>query len=192
MVVAANALARRQPGTRLVHDRRDEDRPRRPQAPRASRSGSTRPPATAASRSPPGVSGWLAATSPRATSWSSGQRRSRSRVSLISALFVRDTGAHVALEQRESRHARARTHRRLREAFAAASWRPGPLRSYSQAGLVNNLNDALAWGLVPLYLAANGAERRGDRPRRRHLPGGLGHRRRSAPAPGQTASGASR
>src|SRR5919204_109287 len=27
----------------------------------------------------------------------------------------------------------------------------------SQAGLVNNLNDALAWGLAPLYLAANGA-----------------------------------
>ena len=31
------------------------------------------------------------------------------------------------------------------------------LRACSQAGLVNNLNDALAWGLVPLYLAANGA-----------------------------------
>jgi MFS family permease len=31
------------------------------------------------------------------------------------------------------------------------------LRSCSQAGLVNNLNDALAWGLVPLYLAAHGA-----------------------------------
>jgi MFS family permease len=31
------------------------------------------------------------------------------------------------------------------------------LRSCAQAGLVNNLNDALAWGLVPLYLAANGA-----------------------------------
>ena len=30
-------------------------------------------------------------------------------------------------------------------------------RSCSQAGLVNNLNDALAWGLVPLYLAAHGA-----------------------------------
>ena len=27
----------------------------------------------------------------------------------------------------------------------------------SQAGLVNNLNDALAWGLAPLYLAAHGA-----------------------------------
>jgi MFS family permease len=31
------------------------------------------------------------------------------------------------------------------------------LRSYSQAGLVNNAGDALAWGLVPLYLAADGA-----------------------------------
>ena len=31
------------------------------------------------------------------------------------------------------------------------------LRSCSQAGLVNNLNDALAWGLVPLFLAAEGA-----------------------------------
>ena len=38
--------------------------------------------------------------------------------------------------------------------------RPGEFlrfRSCSQAGLVNNLNDALAWGLVPLYLAAHGA-----------------------------------
>jgi hypothetical protein len=26
----------------------------------------------------------------------------------------------------------------------------------NQAGLVNNLNDALAWGLAPLYVAANG------------------------------------
>ena len=31
------------------------------------------------------------------------------------------------------------------------------MRACSQAGLVNNLNDALAWGLAPLYLAANGA-----------------------------------
>ena len=31
------------------------------------------------------------------------------------------------------------------------------LRSCNQAGLVNNLNDALAWGLAPLYLAAHGA-----------------------------------
>jgi MFS family permease len=31
------------------------------------------------------------------------------------------------------------------------------LRSCSQAGLINNLNDGLAWGLVPLFLAAHGA-----------------------------------
>ena len=46
---------------------------------------------------------------------------------------------------------------RLREAFAEATYRRPALRSASQAGLVNNLNDALAWGLVPLFLAANGA-----------------------------------
>ena len=75
----------------------------------------------------------------------------------VSALFVRDTAAQVELEQRESSHASNEKAPPLREAFAAASWRPGPLRAYSQAGLVNNLNDALSWGLVPLYLAANGA-----------------------------------
>jgi MFS family permease len=76
---------------------------------------------------------------------------------LISAFFVRDTGAHVALEQRETGGMPEDDVPPLRETFAAASWRPGPLRSFSQAGLVNNLNDALAWGLVPLYLAADGA-----------------------------------
>jgi hypothetical protein len=45
----------------------------------------------------------------------------------------------------------------LRKAFAQASYRVPALRSASQAGLVNNLNDGLAWGLVPLFLAANGA-----------------------------------
>ncbi len=73
---------------------------------------------------------------------------------VVSALFVRDTAPHVALEQRD--HGVAR-HLSLRRAFAAASVRNPVLRACSQAGLVNNLNDALAWGLVPLYLAANGA-----------------------------------
>ena len=45
----------------------------------------------------------------------------------------------------------------LRGAFAQASLRDPVLRACSQAGLVNNLNDALAWGLAPLYLAAHGA-----------------------------------
>ena len=38
-----------------------------------------------------------------------------------------------------------------------ATWHDPVLRACSQAGLVNNLNDALAWGLAPLFLAANGA-----------------------------------
>ncbi len=76
---------------------------------------------------------------------------------LVSVLFVRDTAAHVALEQaRDHTHADDRVPG-LRDAFVRASYREPALRSCSQAGLVNNLNDALAWGLVPLYLAANGA-----------------------------------
>jgi MFS family permease len=75
---------------------------------------------------------------------------------LLSVLFVRDTAAHVALEQRQHPGADGDPPR-LREAFARASFRVPALRSCSQAGLVNNLNDALAWGLVPLFLAAHGA-----------------------------------
>jgi len=72
----------------------------------------------------------------------------------ISIFFVRDTGAHVTLEQRAYGLAQSQT---LRAAFARATVRDPMLRACSQAGLVNNLNDALAWGLAPLYLAANGA-----------------------------------
>src|SRR5206468_4050334 len=48
-------------------------------------------------------------------------------------------------------------HGSLGAAFAQASFRDPVLRACSQAGLVNNLNDALAWGLAPLYLAAHDA-----------------------------------
>jgi len=75
---------------------------------------------------------------------------------LLSVLFVRDTSAHVALEQTHHPDADGNPPR-LREAFAQASYRVPALRSSSQAGLVNNLNDGLAWGLVPLFLAAHGA-----------------------------------
>src|SRR5207237_6044391 len=75
---------------------------------------------------------------------------------LVSFFAVRDTGAHVAHEQLEHGDSTGRR-KGLRETFAQASWRDPVLRACSQAGLVNNLNDALAWGLVPLYLAAHGA-----------------------------------
>jgi MFS family permease len=75
---------------------------------------------------------------------------------LVSVFAVHDTAPQVALEQRA--HAgRASAHGSLRSAFAAASLRDPILRACSQAGLVNNLNDALAWGLAPLYLAAHRA-----------------------------------
>jgi MFS family permease len=76
---------------------------------------------------------------------------------LLSILFVRDTAAHVALEQSRQLPAAYGSPPRLREAFARASYRVSTLRSCSQAGLINNLNDGLAWGLVPLFLAAHGA-----------------------------------
>ena len=75
---------------------------------------------------------------------------------LISVFAVHDTGAHVAREQESlGDDTRARLH--IGGAFARASFLDPVLRACSQAGLVNNLNDALAWGLAPLYLAAHGA-----------------------------------
>ena len=74
---------------------------------------------------------------------------------LVSILAVHDTGAHVAHEQRA--HGDHLPAHDLRSAFRHASLRDPVLRACNQAGLVNNLNDALAWGLAPLYLAAHGA-----------------------------------
>ena len=73
---------------------------------------------------------------------------------VASVAFVRDTREHVQLEQQEAGSGAAT---RFGAAFAGASFRDPVLRACSQAGLVNNLNDALAWGLAPLYLAARGA-----------------------------------
>src|SRR5207247_9231909 len=74
---------------------------------------------------------------------------------LISVFFVRDTGAFVAHEQLA--HGDDRPALDLGAAFVRTTVSDPVLRTCSQAGLVNNLNDALAWGLAPLYLAAHGA-----------------------------------
>jgi MFS family permease len=76
---------------------------------------------------------------------------------LISVLLVRDTAAHLALEQAGHHSGGDAVAPPMRRAFPDATYRHPALRSCSQAGLFNNLNDALAWGLVPLYLAASGA-----------------------------------
>jgi MFS family permease len=74
---------------------------------------------------------------------------------LMSVLFVRDTADHVALEQ--AGHAGSEVAPPLQQAFVDATFREPALRACSQAGFTNNLNDALAWGVLPLFLAAHGA-----------------------------------
>lgn len=80
----------------------------------------------------------------------------------LSLLFVRETRHHAALEaKRFQPHPMARDHAAelsTGEIFARASWRDPALASASQAGMVNNLNDGLAWGLFPLYFAATGLD----------------------------------
>jgi MFS family permease len=76
---------------------------------------------------------------------------------LISVLLVGDTAEHVALEQSSERWDGTDPAPPLSRAFTDATYRDPALRSASQAGFTNNLNDALAWGIVPLYLSASGA-----------------------------------
>jgi MFS family permease len=102
------------------------------------------------------VSGVLAASyAPRTVVWIGAGVLSALGL-LISAVAVRDTGAHVAHEQEEHGDD-STTALGLRTAFVETTVRNPVLRACSQAGMVNNLNDALAWGLAPLYLAAHGA-----------------------------------
>jgi MFS family permease len=104
------------------------------------------------------LTGALAATyAPQTVIWV-GALAIASTGALVSYFFVRDTEAHVAYEQRD--HGRDGAALSLRRALIHGTFQQPVLRACSQAGLVNNLNDALAWGLAPLYLAANGASTR--------------------------------
>ena len=78
---------------------------------------------------------------------------------VLSVFFVRETHGHARVE--------AAAKKRLNPTetfatvsfgrlFAQMSWRDRTLSSISQAGLVNNLNDGLVWGLLPLYFARSG------------------------------------
>ena len=80
----------------------------------------------------------------------------------LSTFAVRETRDHARLEaaahvaRADGRH--DHLHGRLsdREVFTQTSFREPALSSASQAGLVNNLNDGLAWGLFPILFAAEG------------------------------------
>ncbi len=102
------------------------------------------------------LSGWLAADYVARDVLAAGGAVIAVAALVTTLAFVRDTADHVALEQRRRRD-RAPSRARLRDAFPDATYRVPALRSCSQAGLVNNLNDALTWGLVPLFLASHGA-----------------------------------
>jgi len=77
-------------------------------------------------------------------------------VGLTLSLFVRDTGAHVRLETERAAGIGAGARPGLRAILRRSLWSDASLFSVSQAGLVNNLNDGLAWGLFPLLFTASG------------------------------------
>ncbi|MFI7490490.1 MFS transporter [Micromonospora echinaurantiaca] len=74
----------------------------------------------------------------------------------LSVLLVRETRGHAhheaATHQGGAHHGGLTT----RQVLKLVSWREPALSSASQAGLVNNLNDGLAWGLFPVLFAAAG------------------------------------
>ncbi len=75
----------------------------------------------------------------------------------LSTLFVRETLAHARHEAKAHVGA-AHLHAGLSTGavFRLASFTEPSLSAVSQAGLVNNLNDGLAWGIFPLYFAHAG------------------------------------
>jgi MFS family permease len=73
---------------------------------------------------------------------------------LLSALVVRETQQHVAAESRLQGELPPQERPTQREVFWRTSLLDKNLSSVSQAGLVNNLNDGMAWGLFPLFFAA--------------------------------------
>ncbi len=80
----------------------------------------------------------------------------------LSTLVVRETRGHARAEaaghaaRSDLRHAHLHGELTSREVFAETSLREPALSAASQAGLVNNLNDGLAWGLFPIIFAAAG------------------------------------
>src|SRR5205823_3092729 len=73
---------------------------------------------------------------------------------LCTWLFVRDTSAHVELE--EARDSSVAEGPRIPKLVRQSLWSDRGLFSVSQAGFINNLNDGLAWGIFPLLFIASG------------------------------------
>jgi len=80
----------------------------------------------------------------------------------LSSLAVRETRGHARLEaashvaRADGRHDHLHGELTNAEVFTQTSFREPALSAASQAGLVNNLNDGLAWGVFPIMFAAAG------------------------------------
>lgn len=81
---------------------------------------------------------------------------------LLSVFFVRESRGHAQHESKQMDQSAAANSgpKPLAPSFAQilllGSWKDRALSAASQAGMVNNLNDGMAWGLFPLYFAAAG------------------------------------
>lgn len=76
---------------------------------------------------------------------------------VLSVFLVRDTRAHVQLERTNQIALGGMNGApKFQEIFARTSWRDPRLFAACQAGLVNNLNDGMSWGIFPLYFASKG------------------------------------
>ena len=67
-----------------------------------------------------------------------------------SIFFIKDTRHHVAKETQTSAVPI------LKNIFWDTTWKHRNLGSVTQAGLINNLNDGMAWGIFPILLASKG------------------------------------
>lgn len=65
----------------------------------------------------------------------------------VSFFLIKDTRHHVAIESSDSKIPK------LKNVFWDTTWFNKNLGSVTQAGLVNNLNDGMAWGIFPILLA---------------------------------------
>jgi MFS family permease len=82
---------------------------------------------------------------------------------LLSLFFAKETRHYATLEAK-LHHAAATNNsadspsrpRTIGGIFALTSWKDRNLFSCSQAGLVNNLNDGMSWGIYPLFFASFG------------------------------------
>ena len=76
----------------------------------------------------------------------------------LSAVFVTETRQHARHEARTHTPPPGGQHGGLtaRQIFTLTSFHDRALSAASQAGLVNNLNDGLAWGLYPILFATSG------------------------------------